>query len=81
MAPRRPDRGSEARWGEEGTLLIELTDDGVGDITHDRVSMHPDESNRLALIGRARKALDDAEAALLACGYVDISARRTGEQS
>ena len=60
---------------KKGTLLIDMTDDGVGDATHDRVSVHPDESDRLALIARARKALDDAEAALLACGYVDLRTR------
>lgn len=40
------------------------------------VWMHPETENRLEIIDRLRVALDDAEAALLAVGYVDNAGLR-----
>lgn len=53
------------------SLVIGLTADTVGGAPHDTVWFHPDQDDRLAVIARARAALDAAEAALEAVGYVD----------
>lgn len=57
---------------QEGVLLLQIAQDVVGGAPIDTVSMHPDEDNRLALIARAIQALENARAALLACGYRDL---------
>lgn len=64
------------RASDEGVLLLEISEDSVGGAPTDRVSLHPDESNRLALIDRGIQALENARDALKACGYVDFDARQ-----
>lgn len=60
---------------DDAAILVQLTGDADGTV-YNRVLFHGDEDDRLSVIRRARRALDDAEAALLACGYVDYSERK-----
>jgi hypothetical protein len=58
--------------GDHGaTMVLALDRDSVDGTPIDRVYFHSDRSDRLAVIDRARAALDAAEAALRAVGYVD----------
>lgn len=59
------------RSAEGGTIVLSLTNDTVGGAPIDTLWFHPDQDNRLAIIDRARAALDAAEAALEAVGYMD----------
>ena len=53
-----------------GALLVEVYDDVDG--THgDRVYMHGDEQDRLAVVSRAIEALESARDALEACQWAD----------
>lgn len=65
------DRISDHEGGSN--VIVALAVDSVGGAPNDYILFHPDESDRLAVIARARAALEAAEAALLACGYVDYS--------
>jgi hypothetical protein len=55
---------------ESGVLILEVADDTEG-VPMDRVSIHPDEGHRLALIEKGIRALENARVALKAVGYVD----------
>jgi hypothetical protein len=75
--PKGDIQPTAARLGDKaGTLLLEIAQDIVGGAPMDMVSMHPDEDNRVALIGRAIQALEAAREALMACGYVDRDQRQ-----
>ena len=60
----------------DSALVLSLTGDAVGGTPIDTVWFHPDEDARLEAIDRARIALNNAEAALLAVGYIDRAHRR-----
>jgi hypothetical protein len=57
--------------GKVGVIVVRIDQDIVGGAPIDTVSMHPDECDRLALIGRAIQALEHAREALKSTGYVD----------
>lgn len=59
---------------EDATMVLSLALDGDKS-PMSTVWFHPDREDRLELIDRARAALDDAEAALLAVGYMDDAGR------
>lgn len=62
--------GKREHGADDASIVISLCIDG-DQARMNTIWMHPDEDARLELIDRARMALDDAEAALLAVGYVD----------
>lgn len=64
-------RADHSAYDAHSPLVISLTKDSVGGAAIDTVWFHPDEDARLETIDRARTALDNAEAALLAVGYMD----------
>jgi hypothetical protein len=59
------------REAGDSTIVLSLKNDGAPGAHVDTVWFHPDEDARLEAIDRARIALDNAEAALMAVGYVD----------
>lgn len=63
-------------------IVLSLTADEVGGIPYDTVWFHPDQDDRLDVIRRARAALEAAEAALHAVGYVDkVHLRDRGDEA
>ena len=73
-AQRAADRMKE---DGDSAVVLSLTRDVVGGAAIDTVWFHPDEDAKLEVIDRARTALDNAEAALLAVGYMDRAHLRT----
>lgn len=67
---------AEKRGNITSTLLLSLSRDPDGPPL-DTVWFHPDQSARLELIRKARAALDAAEAALEAVGWMDDAHLRT----
>lgn len=68
--------GARAAWRREdmstdAAIVLAVAHDGVGGSPIDAVWFHPDQTNRLDVLRRARAALEAAEAALVACGWVD----------
>lgn len=73
-AAKRAER--KDRNDGDASLVLSLTRDEVGGAPNDTVWFHPDEDAKLEVIDRARTALDNAEAALLAVGYIDRAHQR-----
>lgn len=64
-------RAEDSAYDAHAPLVMSLTRDSVGGAPFDTVWFHPDQDDRLDVITRARAALDAAEAALEAVGYVN----------
>lgn len=65
------DRSIARKDSDGAAIIVELTRDSVEHDPIDTVWFHSDQGDRLAVITRARAALDAAEAALKAVGWVD----------
>lgn len=62
---------NRSREDGDASLVVSINNDSVGGAHNDTVWFEPDEDARLEVIRRARIALDNAEAALLAVGWMD----------